>query len=98
MSNFNEMIAECNKVRQAEWTKDYEQDKRHGEHIYAQYVLTCIGYEKPEWIARADKFASWLKKEKIKLNFYQRKWIAENHFGYKYEYNYEKEKWECRKV
>ena len=88
------MIQECSAVRQREWRNEYENSKLRGEYIYAQFVLDCIAKGHREWIEQASKFGDWLKAEKIELTFWQKKAIDENHFGYKYEYDHDKENWE----
>lgn len=69
--------------------------ERAGEGIYACFCGYCNGEGKPEWKADAKKFAEWLTASGIELDFWQRKAIAENHFGFAYEWN--GSEWKIRK-
>ena len=67
-----------------------------GEGIYARYCAYCNAEGKVEWKGDPRKFGEWLKESGIELDFWQRKAIAENHFGYEYEWN--GREWETRKI
>ena len=40
-----------------------------------------------EWKGDPKRFADYLKANGIELDFWKRKAIAENHFGYRFEWN-----------
>ena len=69
--------------------------ERSGEGIYACFCGYCNGEGKPEWKGDAKKFGEWLTESGIELDFWQRKAIAETHFGYAYEWN--GSEWKIRK-
>ena len=70
--------------------------ERAGEGIYARFCAWCNAEGKVELKKNARAFADWLKSNGIELDFWQRKAIAENHFGYEYEWN--GREWETRKI
>ncbi len=69
-----------------------------GEYIYTDFCvwLHCQGQAELRNNERA--FADWLKKENRTLTEYQRRWIAENHFGWQFTWNKQKNEWESKKV
>lgn len=74
----------------------YTQNKREllGENIYTLFWVWCNTKKDGKELRKSPKvFGEWLKKENIILKPYQRKAIAENHFGYVYEWNYDKGKY-----
>lgn len=68
---------------------------RAGEGIYARYCAYCNAEGKVEWKGDPRKFGEWLKASGIELDFWQRKAIAENYFGFAYEWN--GSEWKIRK-
>lgn len=69
--------------------------ERSGNGIYACFCGYCNGEGKTELKKNARAFAKWLKDNGIELDFWQRKAIAENHFGFAYEWN--GSEWKIRK-
>ena len=57
------------------------------EGIYVRFCAWCNAEGKVELKKNARAFAEWLKSNDIELDFWQRKAIAETHFGYRYEWN-----------
>lgn len=70
--------------------------ERAGEGIYACFCGYCNAEGKAEWKGDAKKFGEWLTASGIELDFWQRKAIAENHFGYEYEWD--GREWKTRKI
>ena len=69
-----------------------------GEYIYLDFCIWCNCYAEQETKQNEKAFADWLKRENRTLTEYQRRWIAENHFGWQFTWNEEKNEWESRKV
>ena len=69
-----------------------------GEYIYLDFCVWCNCYAEQETKQTEKAFADWLKKENRTLTEYQRRWIAENHFGWRFTWNKEKNEWESKKV
>ena len=69
-----------------------------GEYIYLDFCVWCNCYAEQETKRNERAFAEWLKRENRTLTEYQRRWIAENHFGWQFTWNSEKKEWESRKV
>ena len=69
-----------------------------GEYIYLDFCVWCNCYAEQETKQNEKAFAEWLKRENRTLTEYQRRWIAENHFGWRFTWNKQKDEWESRKV
>ena len=79
----------------AEKQRKKENDERcssiaRGEHIYWDFRVWCNAYKDGKGKENAKVFAEYLKSRGVELTPYQRKWIGENCFGFKFEYNHEK--------
>lgn len=94
--SFEEIAKKCYEDRVRE--KLYYQNSFDNQ-VKKEYVLFC-------WWCRGCKngeitektFKEYQKKEKVELNFWTKKRIAELYFGYKCEYDHEKGEWEVKKV
>jgi hypothetical protein len=73
--------------------------KVRGEDIWIDFCVwcNCQGDTDGKLRASASEFAKWLKRENRTLTEYQRRWIAENHFGWQFTWNEEKQIWESKK-
>ena len=69
-----------------------------GEYIYLDFCVWCNCYAEQETKQNEKAFADWLKRENRTLTEYQRRWIAENHFGWQFTWNKQKNEWESTKV
>lgn len=69
-----------------------------GEYIYLDFCVWCNCYAEQETKQNEKAFAEWLKRENRTLTEYQRRWIAENHFGWRFTWNKQKNEWESKKV
>ena len=69
-----------------------------GEYIYTDFCVWLHCQGKSELRNNEKAFAEWLKRENRTLTEYQRRWIAENHFGWQFTWNKQKNEWESRKV
>lgn len=69
-----------------------------GEYVYLDFCVWCNCYAEQETKQNEKAFAEWLKRENRTLTEYQRRWIAENHFGWRFTWNKQKNKWEIKKV
>lgn len=68
-----------------------------GETIYWRFRAWCNAYKDGKGKEDARVFAEYIKAENIVLTEYQRRCIAETHFGYVFTYNEEKGEWEIGK-
>ena len=69
-----------------------------GEYIYLDFCVWCNCYAEQETKQNEKSFAEWLKRENRTLTEYQRRWIAENHFGWQFTWDKQKNEWESKKV
>ena len=97
---FTEQIRYENKSRNDEMLRNYKSDVVKGEDIYIGFCLwcNCQGDTDDKLRSNAQVFAKWLKRHNITLTEYQRRWIAENHFGWQFTWNSEKNEWESKKI
>ena len=70
-----------------------------GEYIYLDFCVWCNCQGDDGKLRASERaFAEWLKRENRTLTEYQRRWIAENYFGWQFTWNEEKKEWESKKV
>lgn len=78
--------------------KDYDESLKNGEHIYLSYCVWCNAFNNFKGKNDAKTFARFLISTNTKLNFWQKKHLAEKYFNYKYNYDYDNKKWNISKV
>lgn len=99
METFESIARELHdeRVKRERW--EYQQRELTGENTYTWFCCWCNCFKDgAEMKKSAEKFGEFLKQEGIELNFWQKKTIAEKYFGYKYEYDYGKSKWNISKL
>ena len=69
-----------------------------GEYIYLDFCVWLHCQGQVELRNNEKAFAEWLKRENRTLTEYQRRWIAENHFGWQFTWNKQKNEWESKKL
>ena len=95
---FEEEISQIRAERHRNEREQRRLKEVRGEYIYLDFCvwLHCQGQAELRNNERA--FAEWLKRENRTLTEYQRRWIAENHFGWRFTWNKQKNEWESKKV
>ena len=90
------LIEHNSRIQRESWERHCREVR--GEYIYTDFCiwLHCQGQAELRNNERA--FAEWLKRENRTLTEYQRRWIAENHFGWQFTWNKQKNEWESKKV
>ena len=63
----------------------------NGDYIYSSFGLWCQAYNKDRKSAKV--FAEYLRDKEITLTPLQRRHIAEEYFGFKFNYDDENDKW-----
>ena len=92
---------EISQIRAEGYRNEMEQRQLkevRGEYIYLDFCIWCNCYAEQETKQNEKAFAEWLKREYRTLTEYQRRWIAENHFGWQFTWNKQKNEWESKKV
>ena len=93
---------EISQMRAERYRNEMEQRRLkevRGEYIYTDFCVWCNCQDDNGKLRASERaFADWLKRENRKLTEYQRRWIAENHFGWQFTWNEEKKEWESKKV
>ena len=93
---------EISQIRAERYRNEMEQRRLkevRGEYIYTDFCMWCNCQGDDGKLRASERaFAEWLKQENRTLTEYQRRWIAENHFGWQFTWNEEKKEWESKKV
>ena len=95
---FEEEISEIRAERHRNESRERQLKEVRGEYIYLDFCVWCNCYTEQETKQNEKAFAEWLKREYRTLTEYQRRWIAENHFGWQFTWNKQKNEWESKKV
>ena len=97
---FEEEISEIRAERHRNESRERQLKEVRGEYIYTDFCVwcNCQGDTNNKLRNSTRAFAEWLKRENRTLTEYQRRWIAENHFGWRFTWNEEKKEWETKKV
>ena len=98
IDRFKEEIAIEHLARVDKWRWGKRLKEVRGEYIYTDFRVWLHCQNIIEYANNEKVFAEWLKQENRTLTEYQRRWIAENHFGWQFTWNEEKKEWESRKV
>lgn len=98
--SFEEDIRIENKCKNDKWEWDRHCATTRGEDIYTDFCLwcNCQDGDVEKLKTNAQVFAKWIKSRNITLTDYQRRCIAENHFGWQFTWNSEKNEWEGKKI
>ena len=97
-TTFEEEISQIRAERYRNEMEQRQLKEVRGEYIYLDFCIWCNCYAEQETKQNEKAFAEWLKRENRTLTEYQRRWIAENHFGWQFTWNEEKKEWESKKV
>ena len=97
-TTFEEEISEIRAERHRNEMEQRRLKEVRGEYIYTDFCVWCNCYAEQETKQNEKAFAEWLKRENRTLTEYQRRWIAENHFGWQFTWNKQKNEWESKKV
>lgn len=93
------LLKDINRERIAEEHRMQRQRELSGENIYLWFCVWCNCHKNGEEMKKSpQEFAKWLKLEDKTLTFWQKKSIAENHFGYKFEWDYNKREWKIGRI
>ena len=95
---FEEEISEIRAERHRNESRERQLKEVRGEYIYLDFCIWCNCYAEQETKQNEKSFAEWLKRENRTLTEYQRRWIAENHFGWQFTWDKQKNEWESKKV
>lgn len=95
--DFEKQIRDMVEERNRKQVFENERADRDGEYIYTKFKCWCNAFKNGQGINDARVFAEFVKEEKIELDFWQKKSIAEKYFGYKYKLNNKTLEWELKK-
>ena len=90
------LIEHNSRMQRESWERHCKQVR--GEYIYLDFCVWCNCYAEQETKQNEKAFAEWLKRENRTLTEYQRRWIAENYFGWQFTWNKQKNEWESKKI
>ena len=86
MKTFEEMIKECEKERRKKQFYETNKKRVDGEYIYIMFCVWCNAYKNVAGKHDYKVFEQYIKENNIVANWWQKKRIYENHFGFKFEY------------
>lgn len=95
---FNNLLKIENTTRLLKEHYKHKHEQINGEDIYIEFKVWCNAYNSGNGKNNAKLFAKFLKEQEIELNFWQKKYLAEKYFGYKYNFDRKKSDWEIKKV
>ena len=99
IQTFEEEISQMRAERHRNKMEQRRLKEVRGEYIYTDFCVWCNCQGDDGKLRASERaFAEWLKRENRTLTEYQRRWIAENHFGWQFTWNEEKKEWESKKV
>lgn len=98
MDDFYKDICELRKERFDNNLQKYKDSVNSGENAYLLFCCWCNAYNGFKGKNDDKTFGRYLKEKNVKLNFWQKKYIAEHYLGYKYDYSTENEKWLITKI
>jgi hypothetical protein len=92
------LIEHNSRIKRESWERHCAEVR--GEDIWVDFCVWCNCQGDTDNKLRKNEraFAEWLKRENRTLTEYQRRWIAENHFGWQFTWNEEKKEWESKKI
>ena len=96
MKTFDEEIIFEQAYRQRKEFEEMHKKEINGDYIYTRFCVWCNAYKNGQGKHDANIFAEYIKENNIKLNWWQRKRIAENYFNYKIEWN--GKEWKSKKI
>lgn len=95
MEAFETLITQVHNERIKDEVRERHRREVTGENIYTLFWVWCNTQKDSAKLRQTPEvFGEWLKRENITLTFWQRKSIAENHFGYVFKWNENTNKWE----
>lgn len=96
---FEEQIMGIRAERHRNESRGRQLKEVRGEYVYLDFCVWCNCQGDDGKLRASERaFAEWLKRENRTLTEYQRRWIAENHFGWQFTWNKQKNEWESKKV
>lgn len=96
---FEEQIMGIRAERHRNESRERRLKEVRGEYVYLDFCIWCNCQGDDGKLRASERaFAEWLKRENRTLTEYQRRWIAENHFGWQFTWNKEKNEWESKKI
>ena len=90
------LIEHNSRMQRESWERQLKEVR--GEYIYTDFCVWLHCQGKSELWNNEKAFAEWLKRENRTLTEYQRRWIAENHFGWQFTWDKQKNEWESKKL
>ncbi len=91
MNTFNSRIREMQIERQKKELDHLKREERNGVYIYTRFCIWCNVYKNGQGKHDYKLFEEYVKKNNIVANWWQRKRIYENYFGFEFEF--EDNKW-----
>ena len=88
--NFDEDIRFEQAYRQKKEYEELIRKENNGDYIYTRFCVWCNAYKNGEGKHDYKLFEQYIKENGIEPNWWQRKRIYENYFGFLFEYKSDK--------
>lgn len=98
LDRFYSILREMRNERVERERRERETRQALGEDVYTLFWVWCQAKRHGQDTDNDKVFSQYLKDNNIELSFWQKKYLAEKYFGYRYEWNNEQQKWYIGKV
>jgi hypothetical protein len=86
LNSFDEQIRITQQERQNKQYNSLKRKEIDGDYIYIRFCVWCNAYKNGTGKHDYKVFEQYIKENDIVANWWQRKCIYENYFGYKFEF------------
>lgn len=93
LDRFYKILHEMRNERVERERRERETRQALGEDVYTLFWVWCQAKRHGQDTDNPKVFGQYLKDNEIELTFWQRKHLAEKYFGYKYDWDNTKQKW-----
>lgn len=90
MNSFDEQIKIIQQLRQKKEFEEMQSKEFNGDYIYIRFCVWCNAYNNGQGKHDCKVFEQYIKENNITPNWWQKKRIYENYFGFKFEYKNER--------
>lgn len=97
MNDFYDDLRIVNNEKEKRRCEERRRYELSGEAVYDDFSLWCFVFNGDKGRHNPKVFKRYLKEERIKLTFWQKKRLLENYFGYEFTFDY-KNGWSVKEL
>ena len=98
LDRFYSILRDMRNERVERERRERETSKALGEDVYTLFWVWCQAKRHGQDTDNDKVFSQYIKENNIELSFWQKKYLAEKYFGYRYEWQQDKQKWLITKI